>query len=58
MTDAEKIEWFDKTMKWIDQFGGAEGALDFVDHCHDPAYDLFFDVVEQYKKVKASEVDN
>lgn len=51
MTDAEKIEWFNKTMDWIDQWGSSQAAIEFTDTCHDAPYDLFFDVVEQYKKV-------
>lgn len=52
MTDAEKLEWFDKTMDWIDQWGSADEARDAVDSCGDAAFDLFFDVVDQYEKVK------
>lgn len=52
MTDAEKIEWFDKTMDWIDQFGSADEAIEFINNSSDAAYDLFFDVVDQYRKVR------
>ena len=51
MTDKEKIEWFDKTMDWIDQFGGSKEALEFNDCSSDASNDLFVNVVEQYKKV-------
>ncbi len=51
MTDAEKIKWFDDTMDWIDQWGGSDEAIDAIDNSGEAAFDLFFDVVEQYKKV-------
>ncbi|HET8688278.1 MAG TPA: hypothetical protein VFM18_16830 [Methanosarcina sp.] len=50
MTDAEKIEWFDRTMDWIDQWGSSAEARSAVDYSSDAAFDLFFDVVDQYAK--------
>jgi len=50
MTDAEKIEWFDKTMDWIDQWDSSANARSAVDDSAEAATDLFFDVVNQYKK--------
>ena len=50
MTDAEKIEWFNKTMDWIDQWDSAAEAREAADTSHDAPYDLFFDVVNQYEK--------
>jgi len=51
MTDAEKIEWFDLTMEWVDQWGSSAAAIEAGECSGDAPYDLFFDVVEQYKKV-------
>jgi len=50
MTDAEKIEWFDQTMEWFDQWGSVEEAEEVADCSHDAPYGLFFDALEQYKK--------
>ena len=54
MTDEEKVEWFDKTMEWFDQWDTPEQAIEFADGCSDAPYDLFFDMVEQYRKWKGS----
>jgi len=51
MTDEEKIEWFDKTMEWVDQWGSSKEAREAADTSGDAAYDLFFDVVDQYEKI-------
>ena len=55
MIDSEKIEWFDKTMDWLEQFGTPDEMIEFINGCGDAAYDLFFDAVDQYKKVKGIE---
>jgi hypothetical protein len=52
MTDQEKIKWFDDTITWMEQWD--DNPASAVEYCSDPAYDLFFDMVEQYKKVKTS----
>ncbi len=52
MTDAEKIKWFDDTVKWFDQWESLDEAIDFADMCSDAPYDLFFDFIEQARKVK------
>jgi len=51
MTDAEKIEWFDKTIEWVGQWGSSAEAREAVDCSGDAAFDLFFDVVDQYEKI-------
>lgn len=51
MTDAEKIKWFDETMEWVDQWGSSKEALESANESSDDMYDLFADVVDQYKKV-------
>lgn len=54
MTDAEKIEWFDKTMEWLDQWDSADNARTAIDESAEAATDLFLDVVDQYEKERGS----
>ena len=52
MTDQEKIEWFNQTVKWVDSNGGSEAIIDMADNSSDIAYDLFFDFIKKYENEK------
>lgn len=55
MTDQEKIEWFDETMQWLSQWNDSATMIDIANASSDAVYDLFFDAVEQWKKIHESE---
>lgn len=56
MTDAEKVKWFDKTITWLDtNWGSPDVAAEAVNYSRDAAYDLFYDIIEQYDKIKKEE---
>ena len=52
MTDEEKVEWFNRNIKWVNDNGGAESLRDSAESCGDAPYDLFFDFLDQYDKCK------
>tara|TARA_B100000749_G_C18268007_1_gene399143 strand:+ start:538 stop:711 length:174 start_codon:yes stop_codon:yes gene_type:complete len=55
MTDEDKIKWFDETMKWLSQWNDSETMISIADAGADAVSDLFFDAVEQWKKIHESE---
>lgn len=53
MTDEEKIAWFDKAIEIMaSNTPTADEAIEYVDGCADAAYDLYFDFVDQFRKIK------
>lgn len=51
MTDNEKIEWFDNTMEWCNQWDSVDDAYYALDNMNEVSADLFLDVIDQWKKV-------
>lgn len=53
MTDEEKIAWFDEAIEnMAANTPTADEAIKYVEDCGDAAYDLYFDFVEQFRKIK------
>ena len=52
MSDEEKIKWFNKSVEWVEGNGGIEAVTDMADTSSDIAYDLFFDFLNQCKKIE------